>query len=1265
MLPSNAPTNLSVVPIPGVGVEVRATFHQANGVDGTYVRFEVSTEDDFASTDYDSDQVAITPVADENETIMVFPFIPVSAGTYYYRLCFWDDVNYTKTTWLVWNGTVVSTTPKTGTIRPSGDSSVAIETVFPSSPTTHFDKVDEITENEDTDYVQTLVTTGGGTKDQTDLYNLENLSDNDFVSIDSIVPSAYAKNTHYEDGRVIATLKIKTHGILYTMTAGGMGETYILMSHIQETNPFTTVAWTLDEIQDLIVAIKHWIDNPQAGTIALRTTQIFITINYNIYTFIFTPPGDNILSIGFPSVSSVEINNDKDKYTFNVVISDTYSKLPIVTLTTGNDTEVMDYVKRTGGNSSCLEVLGSKIAYKDIDLKPGDTLEFDMWVIEGAYKLCDFFFLCDENGAGQMFRFEARGGANYSGFASTTSWYVWAAPASGFPVNADTWYHIKLVFGTTTVEAFVDGISKGTYAFVNNGGYIAISGDGGIVAGGLFDSIFLNGELISDGTSLFEWTIRGATINTANGGTDINYAYTFSKTVSLERGDFEYHIEIGNVWTVIIDDIRFLHTNYNLNQDPKIEIFVGNQKIETWNHSLMENILPDLPEIEFDSSENIQSFDVTVRFIKNDFKEYNMEIQGTSKTSEGYHIRAREIANRDLEQVITFASQAVNSLTLLKSLLPGYIFIGDLTEMIYLQAFLNEKIADIFKRLLILNHAISYVRNKKIYLYDLGNTDALFKMNVMDAQIGYASDPSVIVNKVREYYVRKMYPVPENIFTNYDAANWLGTVINAVQTVNGILPLSGSLYCLKATGDIYRVIDFLWSDFDQLNMNWCPDVAMTLEIRLETDADNYRKYIRTFSGQKGSGFVLTSSLPTDVVTKTLSFADKYINIITGTVTKLCSYKIELKLDGVVVSTMDWDSTTGYFGKAFANVLCDTIEISFTNLYPVGTTYGVNCSNLTIEEYKQIYEIISTMQKVLWHSRYAGSAGLNFTYDAPSLTWSGTAHEEYGAVSPLIEGEFYEIKVNHCYIYASLGKPKVGGGIEWTNFHLGVGISVGIDERGILVADFSCSYALEDPAWVINLGAASYSFDVNKVINDYVGEWVWEYFTYDWAEVYNLWDSLSIPFSQFTTVGTPTNQINTIRLITANDNWYDTIYFIKNTPVPQYVEAENIESMAKGIKFQERKLDGWSSKESALAFAKAFVNLFGEPAESYSKQMSMTTDISIGDMVDCDGTILPVYKISYDLKAGQMTVFVGRSVTDTIEWLKETSRKIEAIEKTIY
>ena len=59
------------------------------------------------------------------------------------------------------------------------------------------------------------------------------------------------------------------------------------------------------------------------------------------------------------------------------------------------------------------------------------------------------------------------------------------------------------------------------------------------------------------------------------------YLYTFSKTVSLERGDYKYHVEVGNAWTVLIDNAKFLHVNYNLNQEPKIEVFIGDRKIKT------------------------------------------------------------------------------------------------------------------------------------------------------------------------------------------------------------------------------------------------------------------------------------------------------------------------------------------------------------------------------------------------------------------------------------------------------------------------------------------------------------------------------------------------------------------------------------------------------------------------------------------------------------------------------------------------------------
>ena len=1065
MLPSLSPTNLSVVPLPGVGVEVRATFHDANTSDGTYARFEVSTDNTFATTDYDSGQVAITPITDGAEGIMVFAFIPLVIGTYFCRLCFWDDINYTKTAWLVWNGTVVTTSALTTiTRRPNADSAPLQLTPVPGG--NHFSTVDE-DPADDADYV----------------YN--NSGGSWFIDKYTVPTSGINPDTLKNIQDVTVYGRFNDDGRIYCNSGYYefvIGAGFQLLSYTWATNPDTTLAWTLANVNSLLVGAGIY-------TRDYKCSQLYAEIRYYYYIFTFTPPGNNSLTIGFPSITSFNVSNDKDKYTFTAIISDTYTRPPIVALTVGNDTEVMDYISRTGSGP---------------------------------------------------------------------------------------------------------------------------------------------------------------------------YSYTFSKTIQLERGDYEYHIEVGNVWTVVIDSIRFLHTNYNLDEEPKIEVFIGDRKINTWNHLLTENILPDFSEIEFDTDENIKTYNLTVKFIKNDFKQYSMSIQSKSKISEGYHVRVKESAKDDLEQVVSFSLQAINSLSLLESLLPNYIFSGELIETIYLQTFLNERLIDILKRVLILNNAIGYVRNKKIYLYDLSNTDALFKMNVLDPQIGYESDLTAIVNKVREYYIRKMYPVPENVFTNYDHLNWTGTATDVRQTANGILPPSGSLYCLKGVGTIYRTIDFLWSDFDQLNINWSPDVATTLEIRLETDAANYRKYTRTFSGLEGAGFVLTGTLPTDTIIKTITFANKYIHTIQGSVTQPCSFKVELKLSGAVVATQDWQSSTGLFGAIFNNVLCDTISISFTNLYPIGTSYGINCSNLLIEEYEQTYQQTGVSQTSNWSNRYTGTIKLNWTN--VGLNWTGTATKTFGNAPPLAADESYNFIVHKCSAYAFKMYPPPYPG---ESFDLIADLNVIINANGIIEATFNASFAQDNVSQVFAIPSFSYDFEVFRLTIVPTGQWVWTYINYQWDTTYNLWDSLSIPFSQFTTIGSPTNQINTIRLMAATDNYYDTICFVKNNPIPQYIEAENTESSAKGIKFQERKLDGWSSKESALAFATAFVDLFGDAAESYSKQMSMKTDINIGDMVDCDGTILPVYKIVYDLNAGQMTVFVGRSVTDTLEWLKETSRKIDAIEKVIY
>lgn len=1077
--PSNSPTNIKVVPSPGVGVEVKATFTQSNGKPATYARFQVSTDQNFGTITYDSGQVAINLIQTGTEGTMVFNFIPSTANTYYYRLCFWDDDNKDHTAWLVWNGTVVSTSSlQTVTVRPISDNSISMPGINPTTPTTHYDKIDEETVN-DNDYTYN---TANAVK--LDLFNIQTsgIDADTLKNIDKI--TIYGRFYISQDSDKYRLYVNSSYFESYS-SAG-----WLSVGYSWSTNPATSLPWTLSEVNSM--KIGHTIYGTSGAQ--LRCSQQYAIISYYKYIFTFTPPGNNLLTIGFPAIVSSQCLNDKDKYTFQVQISDTYSKPPVVSLNIGNNSYLMDLISRTG--------------------------------------------------------------------------------------------------------------------------------------------------------------------------TDV-FTYTFSKTISLECEDYTYHFEVGNVWTTLIGENKFLKANYTLSDSPKIEVFSGYKKINSWNHILTENILPDVSECEFDTSEDLNIMDITVRLTRSDIKTYSMSIQNIQKTTEGYHIRASEKAKRKLEETVNFASQAVNSLNLIKTFLPGFEIKGTLPEVIYLQSFDEEKIIDILNRLLIINNRLGFVRNDKLYLFEKSN-QAKYRLSKNDSQVDYSEDRENIVNVLREYYVRKNYPIPTNLFTNYDASNWNGTVTNERQTNNGLLSLSGSLYCLKGNGTIYRSVNFLFTDFDQLNMSWCPDTANSLEIRLETDSSNYRKYTRSFSGGKGAGFVLTSMNPNDIVTKTLTFADKYIHFLSISTSQPCRVKIDLKKSGSIVTTTDWQTTSGLYEIYFQNTLCDSIDISFTNLYPIGAGYGVNCSNLRIQEYKQQYVTTGTTQSANWYNKYSGITSVNATGQYGALPFGETSIISgslvLGSIPPLQANESYNFGVS-----ASLDATAYGGegvGYWQRDMQIYIGTTAYRNEQGMLVVEFSGAitntYA---PFLSIFAYRCHYSVEAYKLITTSTGEWVWNYVDYTWQESYNMWDALTIPFSQFTNVGSPSNQINTIRLIASGNNYYDSISFIKSQPVGEFVEARNQDSInIYGEKTEERKTDGWSSKESATAFANAFVSIFGNPLKSYSKRIPLTTNLNIGDTIDCDGELLQIYKIVYE---EQMTIFVGRNLQDTLEFLKETSRRIESIQKALY
>jgi hypothetical protein len=111
-------------------------------------------------------------------------------------------------------------------------------------------------------------------------------------------------------------------------------------------------------------------------------------------------------------------------------------------------------------------------------------------ILTQTTNLGNYFFLSNSSGAGQMYRLDARGGANYTGFATTTSWILWAAPGAPVTSSPNTWYKFAIAItsatsatlyyqATTDATPVLPSTTLGTFTITNSGSYIGLVGDGG------------------------------------------------------------------------------------------------------------------------------------------------------------------------------------------------------------------------------------------------------------------------------------------------------------------------------------------------------------------------------------------------------------------------------------------------------------------------------------------------------------------------------------------------------------------------------------------------------------------------------------------------------------------------------------------------------------------------------------------------------------------------------------------------------------------
>ena len=129
---------------------------------------------------------------------------------------------------------------------------------------------------------------------------------------------------------------------------------------------------------------------------------------------------------------------------------------------------------------------GQYALYRNSGIAPSTFTSFNIYTETG--NLGNFYYLCNSSGLGQMYRLDSRGSLSYTGFATTTDWNTWTAPAAPQTSPALTWFRFgiainsagnssTLYYDATNSSNPVPGTSLGAFVTTNDGGYIACGGD--------------------------------------------------------------------------------------------------------------------------------------------------------------------------------------------------------------------------------------------------------------------------------------------------------------------------------------------------------------------------------------------------------------------------------------------------------------------------------------------------------------------------------------------------------------------------------------------------------------------------------------------------------------------------------------------------------------------------------------------------------------------------------------------------------------------
>jgi hypothetical protein len=167
----------------------------------------------------------------------------------------------------IWSPTTLPEDPII--LKPNGDATPKQWSIYPSTPTTHYDKVDEASQNGDTDYVYTTLS------GRTESSQLENVASPPSWQPASVRVVVYARANTTTGAYLFLTIALAGNRD-YSVDFINLTTSFEMYYWDWGKNPWTNVPWTWSDINALEAGERSYI---QSGVKAeIRVTQLYVEV---------------------------------------------------------------------------------------------------------------------------------------------------------------------------------------------------------------------------------------------------------------------------------------------------------------------------------------------------------------------------------------------------------------------------------------------------------------------------------------------------------------------------------------------------------------------------------------------------------------------------------------------------------------------------------------------------------------------------------------------------------------------------------------------------------------------------------------------------------------------------------------------------------------------------------------------------------------------------------------------------------------------------